>query len=90
MEEMNKETMETTVTEVMEGATNKLSFKENIYAYALAGVFVTGLATIGYLGYKGTKKISNKFRNKRKQEVVHEEQEVIDVEETDIHEVDED
>lgn len=90
MEEMNKEIMDTTVTEVVEEATKKLTFKENVYAYALAGVFVTGLATIGYLGYKGTKKIGSKLMSKREQKVELEQCEAVDVEDENIQEVDED
>ena len=64
MEEMQNLNVEETVTEMVEVATDKLTFKENCVAYVLAGVFVTGLTTIGYLGYKGTKKLANKIRDK--------------------------
>ena len=65
MEEMQNLNVEETVTEMVEVATDKLTFKENCVAYVLAGVFVTGLTTIGYLGYKGTKKLANKIRDKK-------------------------
>lgn len=89
MEEMNNKATENTVTEIVEEATDKLTFKENVMAYALAGVFVTGLATIGYLGYKGTKKLSNRIRNKREESDVLEEEVINDVEH-EVHETDED
>jgi hypothetical protein len=74
MDEMEKLIDEVTgVTEVVEVATDKLTFKENIMAYSLAGIFVTGLVTVGYLGYKGTKKLANKIRDKRESKVVTEE-----------------
>lgn len=89
MEEMNKEIMENTVTEIVEGTITKSTFKENLMAYSLAGVFVTGLATIGYLGYKGTKRLSKKIRNKREQEVDLEQDEVTHIyDEEEIHDED--
>lgn len=89
MEEMNNNATENIVTEIVEESTDKLSFKDNVMAYALAGVFVTGLATIGYLGYKGTKKLSNRIRNKREESYVLEEEVINDVED-EVHETDKD
>ena len=89
MEEMNNKATENIVTEIVEESTDKISFKDNVMAYALAGVFVTGLATIGYLGYKGTKKLSNRIRNKREESYVLEEEVINDVED-EVHETDKD
>lgn len=70
MDEMEKMIDEATgVTEMVEVATDKLTFKENIIAYSLAGIFVTGLTTIGYLGYKGAKKLAKNIRDKRESKV---------------------
>lgn len=70
MEELkNNLNVEDTVTEVVEVATDKLTFKENLMAYSLAGIFVTGLVTVGYLGYKGTKKLTKKIRDKKEAKV---------------------
>jgi hypothetical protein len=90
MEEMNKELMENTVTEIVEEAADKLTFKENVIAYGLAGVFAVGVATVGYFGYKGVKAISNKVKSniKGKMEEQSEQEEFVDVEENNIHEVD--
>jgi hypothetical protein len=79
MEEMQNLNVEDTITEVVEVATDKLTFKENILAYSLAGIFVTGLTTIGYLGYKGTKKLVKNFKDKREVKVVAEEAPVEDI-----------
>lgn len=88
MEEMNNVNVENIATEMVEEVSDKLTFGENLTAYVLAGVFVTGVAAIGYLGYKGVKGISKKIKNKKKYEEVDDaEQAVNDVEECDIHEV---
>lgn len=86
MEEMNKEAIENGVTEIVEEATEKLTFKQDLAAYALATIFGVGVATVGYGAYKGTKAMIGKIKNKKK---ISEEsdQEVIDVEEENIHEV---
>jgi hypothetical protein len=73
MEEMQNLNVEDTITEVVEVATDKLTFKENILAYSLAGVFVIGLTTVGYMGYKGTKKLANIIRDKKRAKVETEE-----------------
>jgi len=90
MEEMNKLNTENAMTEVVEEVTNKITFKENLLAYTLSGVFVTGLATISYLGYKGVKRLSKKVRNKKEEKVDLKPGEVIDVDDESIHEVNED
>ena len=89
METMNNETMENTVTEVLEEATKKVTFGENLLAYTVAGVFAVGVATTGYLGYKGIKGIVNKIKTKKETEVDSED-DVVDVEHVDIHEVKDD
>lgn len=89
MEEMNKELMTNTVTEIVEEATDKLTFGENVAAYAIAGVFVTGIATIGYLGFKGGRALARKIRAK-KENITAPEEEVIDINESYIHEVGDD
>lgn len=90
MEEMNKELMTNTVTEIVEEATDKLTFKENVIAYGLAGVFVVGVATTGYFAYKGAKAVVNKIKDKKKIKEQSEEEEVIDINEGYIHEVGDD
>lgn len=69
MEEIKNVNVENTITEVVEEVTDKITFKENIMAYSIAGIFVTGLVTVGYLGYKGTKKLANKIRDKKESKV---------------------
>jgi hypothetical protein len=86
MEEMNKEVMENTMTEVVEEATGKLTFGENLAAYGLAAVFSIGVVTTGYLGYKGVKALVGKIKSK-KQLSEESEEETVEVEDTDIHEV---
>jgi len=75
MEEMQNLNVEDTVTEAVEVVTEKLTFKENLLAYGMAGIFATGLVTIGYLGYKGTKGLYYKIKDKRESKV---EAEVVD------------
>ena len=82
MEEMNIGT--DNATTIVEEVTSKLTFKENAYAYALTGVFATGVITIGYLGYKGGKKLGRRFLKKK---VTSEQPEIINVESEEIHEV---
>ena len=86
MEEMNKEIMENGAIEIVEEVVEKLTFKENVIAYGLAGIFATGVVTIGYLGYKGTKAIVKNIRDKKKYEAVESDEEIVDVNEEDIQE----
>jgi predicted polyphosphate/ATP-dependent NAD kinase len=92
MEEMNKELMDNTVTEIVEEAADKLTFKENLMAYGLASVFAVGVVTTGYFAYKGVRALSNKVRNnvKGKMEEQTEQEEVVDIDENDIQETDND
>lgn len=87
MEEMNKEVMENVGAEVVKDASEKLTFGQNCVAYAVAGLFMTGVATVGYIGYKGTKKLVNHIRSKRNSKEEYNNEDAIDIEETDIHEV---
>lgn len=86
MEEMNKGLMENTVTEIVEEAAEKLTFKENVIAYGMASVFVIGLSTVGYFGYKGVKTLAKNIKNKKKFKEESEEEEVIDINENYIQE----
>ena len=90
MEEMNKEIMENGAMEIVEEVTEKLTFKENLTAYGLAGVFGIGVVATGYLLIKGGKKAYNVIQSKRVNTVVSKDEVVVDVEEEDIHEVKDD
>lgn len=87
MEEMNKEVMETVMTEIVEEVAEKLTFKDNLTAYALAGTFAVGAGTICYLAYKGGKKLGKMLYDKRKQAIESDEEIVVDVEEEDIQDI---
>ena len=70
MEEMNNIlSTDNTVTEMVEVA-DKVTFKENVLAYALVGIFAAGLTTIGFLGYKGAKSLSKKIKSKKEKSVI--------------------
>lgn len=84
MEEMNKEIMENGAIEIIEEATEKLTFGQNCLAYALAGTFVLGITTAGYLGYKGTKMLVNKIKDKKRITLDESEENIVDVKEEDI------
>ena len=90
MEEMNKEIMENGAMEIVEEVTEKLTFKENLTAYGLAGVFGIGVVATGYLLVKGGKKAYNVIQSKRVKTVESKDEVVVDVEEEDIHEVKDD
>lgn len=86
MEEMNKEVMETGMTEIVEEVTEKLTFGQNAAAYGIAFVFGVGLATTAYAGYKGVRLLAGKIRSKKKiVKGAEEEETVVDVEEDNIH-----
>jgi hypothetical protein len=88
MEEMNKELMENTVTEVVEGAVDKLTFKETCLSYGIATVFGIGVVTTGYFAFKGVKAISKKIKKNVKGEMVESENdEVVDVDKEDIQDM---
>ena len=88
MEEMNN-AIENGTMEIVEEVTEKVTLGQNIGAYALAGTFVIGVATIGYLSYKGITKLADKIKSKRVN-TVESEDKVVDIEEEDIHEVKDD
>ena len=90
MEEMNKEIMENGAMEIVEEVTEKLTFKENLTAYGLAGVFGIGVVATGYLLIKGGKKAYDVIQSKRVKTVESKDEVVVDVEEEDIHEVKDD
>ena len=89
MEEMNKEIMENGTMEIVEEVAEKLTFKENLAAYGLAGIFGLGVVTSGYLLVKGGKKLYDTIQSRRVKTVESKDEVVVDVEE-DIHEVKDD
>ena len=89
MEEMNNQVIENG-TEIVEEAVEKLTFKENLGAYALAGFFAVGVITTGVGLYKGGKWLYNKAKKDVKVVDDTSDEEVVDVEEHDIHEVKDD
>ena len=74
MEELKNINVEEPVVEIAEVVTDKLTFKENLAAYSLAGVFGIGVITIGYLGYKATNKIMDKIMAKKERKVIIDEE----------------
>lgn len=74
-----------TATTIVEEVITKPTFKENCLAYGLTGVFVTGVITIGYLGFKGGRKLGKKFMKKKVSN--NESENVKDVESENVHEV---
>lgn len=70
MEELKNINVEEPVVEIAEVVTEKLTFKENLAAYSLAGVFAIGVIATGYLGYKATNKIMDKIMNKKEKKVI--------------------
>ena len=89
MEEMNNQVIENG-TEMVEEVVEKLTFKKNLGAYALAGVFAVGVVATGVGLYKGRKWLYNK--TKKNIEVIDDssEETVVDVEENEIHDVKDD
>ena len=90
MEEMNKEIMENGAMEIVEEVTEKLTFKENLAAYGLAGIFGIGVVATGYLLVKGGQKAYDAIQSRRVKTVESKDEVVVDVEEEDIHEVKDD
>ena len=86
MEEMNNQVIENG-TEIVEEVVEKLTFKENLGAYALAGFFAVGVITTGVGLYKGGKWLYNKAKKDAK---VVDDTSDEEVEEPDIHEVKDD
>ena len=89
MEEMNNQVIENG-TEIVEEVVEKLTFKENLGAYALAGVFAVGVVATGVGLYKGGKWLYNKAKKDVKVVDDTSDEAVVDVEEDDIHEVKDD
>ena len=90
MEEMNNQVIENG-TEIVEEVVEKLTFKENLGAYALAGVFAVGVVATGVGLYKGGKWLYNKAKNNDKVGVDENSDEAaVDVEEIEIHDVKDD
>ena len=90
MEEMNNQVIENG-TEIVEEVVEKLTFKENLGAYALAGFFAVGVVATGVGLYKGGKWLYNKAKNNDKVGVDDSHNKtVVDVEEDEIHEVNDD
>ena len=87
MKEMNKEIMENGAVEIVEEVAEKLTFKENCLAYGLAGIFGIGVVTTGYLAFKGGKKLYNTIKDKRKLSEESDDESIVDVEDDEIHEV---
>ena len=89
MEEMNNQVIENG-TEIVEEVVEKLTFKENLGAYALAGFFAVGVVATGVGLYKGGKWLYNKA--KRDVKVVDDtsDETVVDIDEDDIHDVKDD
>ena len=89
MEEMNN-VIENGTMEIVEEVTEKLTFGQNIGAYALAGTFILGVGTVCYFVGKGGRKLYDTIQSKRVKTVESKDEVVVDVEEEDIHEVKDD
>ena len=89
MEEMNNQVIENG-TEMVEEVVEKLTLKENLGAYALAGFFAVGVGATCVGLYKGGKWLYNKTKKDVKVVDDTSDEEVVDVEEPDIHEVKDD
>ena len=89
MEEMNNQVIENG-TEIVEEVVEKLTFKENLGAYALAGFFAVGVVATGVGLYKGGKWLYNKAKKDVKVVDDTSDEAVVDVEEDEIHEVKDD
>ena len=89
MEEMNNQVIENG-TEIVEEVVEKLTFKENLGAYALAGVFAVGVVATGVGLYKGGKWLYNKAKKDVKVVDDTSDESVVDIYENEIHEVKDD
>ena len=89
MEEMNNQVIENG-TEIVEEVVEKLTFKENLGAYALAGFFAVGVVATGVGLYKGGKWLYNKAKKDVKVVDDTSDEAVVDVEEDEIHKVKDD
>lgn len=86
MEEMENKVIENIETAEVVETFNDLTLGQKCAGYAVSGIFLIGVATIGYAGYKGTEKLIKHIRNKKvnKEE---EDETTVDIDETEIHEV---
>ena len=89
MEEMNNQVIENG-TEMVEEVVEKLTFKENLGAYALAGFFAVGVVATGVGLYKGGKWLYNKTKKDVKVVDDTSDESVVDIDENEIHEVKDD
>ena len=88
MEEMNNQVIENG-TEIVEDVVEKLTFKENLGAYALAGFFAVGVVTTGVGLYKGGKWLYNKTKKDVKVVDDTSDESVVDAED-EIHDIKDD
>ena len=90
MEEMNNQVIENG-TEMVEEVVEKLTFKQNLGAYALAGFFAVGVGATCVGLYKGGKWLYNKTKkNDKVEDPTASDEEVIDIDEDEIHDVKDD
>lgn len=91
MEEMNNQVMENINEEVVEGVTEQLTLGQTCASYALAGVIAVGAVTTVYLAGKGASKLIRHLKGRKKNvEEPVDNEEAIDVDECDVHEVNKD
>lgn len=91
MEEMNNQVIENINEEVIEGVTEQLTLGQTCASYALAGVIAVGAVTTVYLAGKGASKLIKHFKDKKKYvEEPIDNEEAIDIDECDVHEVNKD
>ena len=89
MEEMNNQVIENG-TEMVEEVVEKLTLKENLGAYALAGFFAVGVGATCVGLYKGGKWLYNKTKKNEKVDETASDEEVVDIDEDEIHDVKDD
>lgn len=89
MEEMNNQVIENR-TEMVEEVVEKLTLKENLGAYALAGFFAVGVGATCVGLYKGGKWLYNKTKKNEKVDETASDEEVVDIDEDEIHDVKDD
>ena len=86
MEEMNNEVL-TDVSEVIIDEVSDLTLGQKCVGYALVGFCAVGVITAGTAAVKGATKLYKNIKDKKRIKEAEVENEVVDVEETDIHEV---
>lgn len=89
MEEMNNQVIENG-TEMVEEVVEKLTLKENLGAYALAGFFAVGVGATCVGLYKRGKWLYNKTKKNEKVDETASDEEVVDIDEDEIHDVKDD